>query len=100
MEGNQVDLNKPIYLNSSQISLLIEEHTAPDNLIQIVENEGVIHSILQHYILIETIPSDSDIDFDRLKSHLKTGGDFLVDVDTIKALNNLLQIIRGLSSNK
>jgi hypothetical protein len=93
MEGNQVDLNKPIYLNSSQISLLIEAHTDPDNLIQIVENEGVIQTILQHYILIETIPPDSDIDFDRLRSHLKTGGDFFVDAETIKTLNDLLQTL-------
>ena len=78
MKGNQVDLNNPIYLNSSQISLLIEQHTNPDNLIQIVENEGVIHTILQHYILSETNPSDSDIDFDQLRSHLKSGGNFLL----------------------
>ena len=55
MKGNQVDLNKPIYLNSSQISLLIEQHTNPDNLIQIVENEGVIHTILQHIYYLKPI---------------------------------------------
>ena len=91
MESNQIDLNKPIYLNGSHISLLIEKHTDPDNLIQIVENEGIIRTILQHYVLIETIPSDSDIDFDRLRSHLKKGGDFFVNAETIKVLNDLLQ---------